>query len=92
MATPSIDSGHQDTSSPPDNPVFLETEKLIARCIQRTSEIDLEDGVISEPDLCLMTPNCQDGDLLMPAPISTCPSPASSEGGIYTMVHSTIKY
>ena len=25
-----------------DNPVFLETEKLIARCIQRTNEIELE--------------------------------------------------
>ena len=27
-----------------DNPVFLETEKLIARCIQRTNEIELETG------------------------------------------------
>ena len=25
-----------------DNPVFLETEKLIARCIQRTNETELE--------------------------------------------------
>ena len=25
-----------------DNPVFLETEKLIARCIQKTNETELE--------------------------------------------------
>ena len=57
MTTPSIDSGNPDNSSPPgfkwwhenlsianisDNPVFLETEKLIARCIQRTNETELE--------------------------------------------------
>lgn len=28
-----------------DNPVFLETEKLIARCIQRANEIELEPRV-----------------------------------------------
>ena len=27
-----------------DNPVFLETQMLIARCIQRTSQIELDTG------------------------------------------------
>ena len=31
-----------------------------------------------------LLPSCE--DLLMPAPVSTCPSPASSEGGIYSLV------
>ena len=38
-----------------------------------------------------LLPSCE--DLLMPAPVSTCPSPASSEGGIYSLVgHQTDQY
>ena len=75
-----------------DNPVFLETERLIARCIHRqAAEVDLDleldlageegkgEGVTSAPDPDLSR-------LLRPAPVSTCPSPASSEGGVYTSV------
>ena len=77
-----------------DNPVFLETERLIARCIHRqAAEVDLDlelageegeqegegVGVTSAPDPDLSR-------LLRPAPVSTCPSPASSEGGVYTSV------
>ena len=73
-----------------DNPVFLETERLIARCIHRqAAEVDLDlelggeeqvgEGVASAPDPDLSR-------LLRPAPVSTCPSPASSEGGVYTSV------
>ena len=68
VTTPSVDSGHQDNSSPPgffqimtqkfefifnilDNPVFLETEKLIARCIQRANEIELEPRVKNTKEL-----------------------------------------
>ena len=75
-----------------DNPVFLETERLIARCIHRQAaevdpDLDLAGeegeqegvGVTSAPDPDLSR-------LLRPAPVSTCPSPASSEGGVYTSV------
>lgn len=97
VTTPSIDSGNPDNSSPPDNPVFLETEKLIARCIQRTNETELETSekdfkesneteldIEAEVVAATKMKDNVDPDLLMPAPVSTCPSPASSEGGVYT--------
>ena len=68
-----------------DNPVFPETEKLIARCIGRPSET--EDGVSSDmSELASLKLPGGESDLLMPAAVSTCPSPASSEGGVYTTV------
>ena len=68
-----------------DNPVFPETEKLIARCIGRPSET--EDGASSDiSELASLKLPGGESDLLMPAAVSTCPSPASSEGGVYTTV------
>ena len=77
-----------------DNPVFLETERLIARCIHRqAAEVDLELGgeqeVVQEEVEVVQVTSAPDPDLsrlLRPAPVSTCPSPASSEGGVYTSV------
>ena len=54
----------------------------------------MEDGASTDPDITMLTSACIDTDLnaagaidlLRPAPVSTCPSPASSEGGIYTSV------
>ena len=82
-----------------DNPVFLETERLIARCIHRqAAEVDLELGGELELELggeeeeeqqVVQVTSAPDPDLsrlLRPAPVSTCPSPASSEGGVYTSV------
>ena len=78
-----------------DNPVFLETERLIARCIHRqAAEVDLELGGEQEQEeeqevVQEMVTSAPDPDLsrlLRPAPVSTCPSPASSEGGVYTSV------
>ena len=68
--------------------MFLETEKLIERCIQRSEAVAVE--LEDEPEMTLLSGNCQETssgvttDLLRPAPVSTCPSPASSEGGVYT--------
>ena len=72
-----------------DNPVFLETERLIARCIHRqAAEVDLELGGEEEEEQEEVTsaPDPDLSRLLRPAPVSTCPSPASSEGGVYTSV------
>ena len=76
-----------------DNPVFLETERLIARCIHRqAAEVDLDlelGGEVEEEQEVVMVTSAPDPDLsrlLRPAPVSTCPSPASSEGGVYTSV------
>ena len=54
----------------------------------------MEDGASTDPDITMLTSACIETDLtaagaidlLRPAPVSTCPSPASSEGGIYTSV------
>lgn len=71
----------------PDNPVFPETEKLIARCIGRSGPSETEDGASSDiSELASLKLPGGESDLLMPAAVSTCPSPASSEGGIYTSV------
>ena len=51
--------------------MFLETEKLIARCIRSTE--------VEEPELSFLS-------LKLPVVSSACPSPASSEGGVYTQV------
>ena len=76
-----------------DNPVFLETERLIARCIHRqAAEVDLEldlGGQVEQEEEVVQVTSAPDPDLsrlLRPAPVSTCPSPASSEGGVYTSV------
>ena len=80
-----------------DNPVFLETERLIARCIHRQAaevELELELGGEQEEEqeeeqeveMVTSAPDPDLSRLLRPAPVSTCPSPASSEGGVYTSV------
>ena len=76
-----------------DNPVFLETERLIARCIHRqAAEVDLELELElggeeeQEQEMVASGPDPDLSRLLRPAPVSTCPSPASSEGGVYTSV------
>ena len=78
-----------------DNPVFLETERLIARCIHRQAaevdlDLDLKLGKEQEEEQeVVQVTSAPDPDLsrlLRPAPVSTCPSPASSEGGVYTSV------
>ena len=74
-----------------DNPVFLETERLIARCIHRqAAEVELDlGGEQEEEEEVVQVTSAPDPDLsrlLRPAPVSTCPSPASSEGGVYTSV------
>ena len=73
--------------------MFLETERLIARCIHRqAAEVDLDlelGGGEEEQEGVGVTSSAPDPDLsrlLRPAPVSTCPSPASSEGGVYTSV------
>jgi len=87
VTTPSIDSGNPDSSPPDRNHLFM-----AERMIERRHSADTR--LTSSPDgkgprsqtLSVgedLIPNCE--DLLMPAPVSTCPSPASSEGGIYTL-------
>ena len=85
-----------------DNPVFLETERLIARCIHRqAAEVDLdldlggeeqEKEVEQEMVQVTSAPDPDLSRLLRPAPVSTCPSPASSEGGVYTSVSLSYLY
>jgi len=88
VTTPSIDSGNPD-SSPPDNKHMFMPQRVIER--RHSADNRLLNGQSSGKEYRSQTlsvgdelmPNSE--DLLMPAPVSTCPSPASSEGGIYTM-------
>ena len=58
--------------------MFLETEKLIARCIPGEEEL------LRPAPRSVVHSEGGEGELLLPASLSPCPSPASSEGGTYT--------
>ncbi|XP_023324524.1 small G protein signaling modulator 2 isoform X2 [Eurytemora carolleeae] len=81
ITTPSIDSGNPD-STPPEG-------KLEARLISRSEsdEHSVCGSEIQEITRNIMNLSCdfRDDLLAAPSPVSLCPSPASSEGGTYTM-------
>jgi len=85
VTTPSIDSGNPDSSPPDRNHVFMD-ERMIERrhsADTRTTNRDPRSHTLSVGEELELLPTCE--DLLMPTPVSTCPSPASSEGGVYTL-------
>lgn len=87
VTTPSIDSGNPDSSPPDRNHLFM-AERMIERRHSADTRLARSPGSKEYRSQTLsvgeeLIPTCE--DLLMPAPVSTCPSPASSEGGIYTM-------
>ena len=85
VTTPSIDSGNPD-SSPPDR-VFLE-ERLVARRHSQPSPESASEPRLLQASLSVgsnQQHTTDQGELLMVPRHSACPSPASSEGGTYSI-------
>ena len=71
------------------NPLSLLWDKLLPDQIGINRRISSGGGEVEEEQEVVQVTSAPDPDLsrlLRPAPVSTCPSPASSEGGVYTSV------